>query len=47
MKFVDKKTKTYCEWKPDWISIGLWFVMIGGSLFIWFTIIKPIVDFIR
>lgn len=34
-------------WKPDWISIGLWTVMIGGGLFIWFKIMSPIVSFLK
>jgi len=30
-------------WRPDWVSIGLWVVIIGGTIAIIFKIAVPIV----
>jgi len=30
-------------WKPDWVSIGIWSVIIGGTLLIVFKVVIPIV----
>jgi len=33
-------------WRPDWVSIGLWVVIIGGGVLIWFKVVAPIVRFL-
>jgi hypothetical protein len=34
-------------WKPDWVSIGIWAVVIVGCLTIWIKIFSPIVEYLK
>lgn len=34
-------------WKPDWVVITIWIVIVTGCVAIWYNIAKPIVDFLK
>jgi len=34
-------------WRPDWFSIVLWVIIIGGGLLIWFKVFDPIIRFLK
>lgn len=34
-------------WKPDWVSIFILAMFVGGALMIWYNIVGPIVEFLK